>query len=77
LRVISRSATRDPVAGVVSVSMWIASIVRPSTPPLALISLIASIAPRRSSIPLAAYWPLASIVSPMISGFFCAACDHA
>ncbi len=73
LRVMSRSATRDPVAGVVSVSMWIASIGRPSTPPLALNSLIAIIAPRRSSMPLAPYWPEASIVNPMTSGFFCAA----
>jgi hypothetical protein len=32
-------------------------------PPLALNSLIAIIAPRRSSWPLAPYWPLASIVS--------------
>ena len=77
LRVMRRSATREPVAGVVSESMWIASIGRPSTPPLALISLIAIIAPRRSSMPLAAYWPLASIVRPRTSGFFWPACDHA
>ncbi len=68
---------RDPVAGVVSESMWIASIGRPSTPPLALNSLMAIIAPSRSSMPLAAYWPLASIVRPMTMGFFCAACAHA
>ena len=77
LRVIIRSATREPVAGVVSESMWSASIGRPSTPPLALNSLIAIIAPSRSSMPLAAYWPLASIVRPMTSGFFCAVCDQA
>ena len=77
LRVIMRSATRVPVAGVVSVSMWIASICRPSTPPLALNSLIAIIAPSRSSAPEAAYWPLASIVRPMTSGFFCALCAQA
>ena len=76
LRLIMRSATREPVAGVVSVSMWIASIGRPSTPPLSLNSLIAIIAPRRSSPPLAAYWPLASIVSPITSGFAAALCDH-
>ncbi len=74
---IIRSATLEPVAGVVSVSMCSASIWRPSTPPFALNSLMAIIAPSRSSLPLAAYWPLASIVSPMTSGFFCAACDHA
>ena len=72
LRVIIRSAIRVPVAGVVSVSMWIASTCRPSTPPLALNSLIAIIAPSRSSAPEAAYWPLESIVKPMTSGFFCA-----
>ena len=72
LRVIIRSAIRVPVAGVVSVSMWIASICRPSTPPLALNSLIAIIAPSRSSAPEAAYWPLESIVRPITSGFFCA-----
>jgi hypothetical protein len=44
---------------------------------LALISLIAIIAPRRSSMPLAAYWPLASIVRPSTSGFFVAVCAHA
>ena len=77
LRVIMRSATREPVAGVVSVSMWIASIGRPSTPPLALNSLIAIIAPRRSSTPLAAYWPDASIVRPITSGFFWPVCAHA
>ena len=55
LRVMRRSATRDPVAGVVSESMWIASTERPRTPPLALNSLIAIIAPSRSSMPLAAY----------------------
>ncbi len=76
LRVISRSATRDPVAGVVSVSMCSASMRRPSTPPLSLNSRIASMAPRRSSVPLAPYWPLASMVRPITSGFFCAACDH-
>ena len=74
LRVIIRSAMRDPVAGVVSVSMWIASIRRPSTPPLSLNSLIAIIAPSRSMPPDAAYWPDASIVSPITSGFFWAAC---
>jgi hypothetical protein len=68
LRVIMRSATREPVAGVVSVSMWMASMRRPSTPPLSLNSLIAIIAPRRSSPPLAAYWPEASIVRPTTSG---------
>ena len=77
LRVIIRSATREPVAGVVSVSMWIASICRPSTPPLSLNSLIAIIAPSRSSPPRAAYWPQASIVRPITSGFFCAACAQA
>jgi len=50
--------------------MWSASIGRPSTPPLALNSLIAIIAPSRSSLPLAPYCPLASIVSPITSGFF-------
>src|SRR5688572_23852527 len=73
LRVIMRSAMREPVAGVVSVSMWIASMRRPSTPPLSLNSLIAIIAPRRSSPPLAAYWPEASIVRPMTSGLAVAA----
>ena len=73
LRVIIRSATRDPVAGVVSVSMWMASMRRPSTPPLSLNSLIAIIAPSRSSPPEAAYCPDASMVRPMIRGFFCAA----
>jgi len=72
-RVIMRSATREPVAGVVSVSMCSASICRPSTPPFWLNSRMASIAPRRSSMPLAPYWPLASIVSPITSGFFCPA----
>ena len=76
-RTIIRSATRVPVAGVVSVSMWIASMLRPSTPPLALNSLMAIIAPRRSSAPEAAYWPLESIVRPITSGFFCAACAQA
>ena len=33
LRVIMRSATREPVAGVVSVSMWIASIAGPARRP--------------------------------------------
>ena len=74
LRVIMRSATREPVAGVVSVSMWIASMRLPSTPPLSLNSLIAIIAPSRSSPPLAAYWPEASIVRPSTSGFGVAAC---
>ncbi len=72
LRVINRSATRDPVAGVVSVSMCNASMFRPSTPPFALNSLMATIAPRRSSTPDAAYWPEASMVRPITSGFFCA-----
>ena len=74
LRVIMRSATREPVAGVVSVSMCMASMRRPSTPPLSLNSLMAIIAPSRSSPPLAAYWPEASIVSPITSGLACAAC---
>ncbi len=73
LRVIIRSATREPVAGVVSVSMWMASMRRPSTPPLSLNSLMAIIAPRRSSPPDAAYWPEASMVRPITSGFFWAA----
>ena len=77
LRVIRRSATREPVAGVVSVSMCSASMRRPSTPPFSLNSRIASIAPRRSSMPLAPYWPLASMVRPITSGFFCPACAQA
>jgi hypothetical protein len=77
LRVIMRSATREPVAGVVSVSMCSASTVRPRTPPFSLNSLIAIIAPRRSSPPEAPYWPLASMVRPMVSGFFAADCAHA
>ena len=76
LRVIMRSATREPVAGVVSVSMCSASMRRPSTPPLSLYSLMAIIAPRRSSPPLAPYWPEASMVRPMVSGFAVAACAH-
>jgi hypothetical protein len=76
LRVIMRSATREPVAGVVSVSMWMASMRRPSTPPLSLNSLMAMAAPRRSSPPEAAYWPDESIVRPITSGLACAACAH-
>ncbi len=68
-RVIMRSATRLPVAGVVSVSMWTVSILRPSTPPFALNSSIAIIMPRRSLAPLLAYWPLASEVMPSFNGF--------
>jgi hypothetical protein len=77
LRLIMRSAMREPVAGVVSVSMWMASIGRPRTPPLALNSLIAIIAPSRSMPPLAPYWPDASIVNPMTSGLAAAACAQA
>ena len=77
LRLIMRSATREPVAGVVSVSMWMASMRRPSTPPLSLNSLMAIIAPSRSMPPLAPYWPEASIVRPMTSGLACAACAQA
>src|SRR5215207_5854221 len=46
--VIIRSATREPVAGVVSVSTWTVSILPPSTPPLAFCSAIAIRMPRRS-----------------------------
>ena len=72
-RVIMRSATRDPVAGVVSVSMWMVSILRPSTPPLSLNSPIAISMPRRSEAPELANWPLASEVSPIRSGLSVAA----
>ena len=67
-RVMKRSATRLPVAGVVSVSAVIQSILRPSTPPLALNSSIAILMPRRSSWPLLPYWPLASQVRPSLIG---------
>jgi hypothetical protein len=77
LRVIMRSATREPVAGVVSVSMCSASTWRPSTPPFSLNSRIAIMAPSRSEVPLAPNWPLASIVRPITSGFFCPACAQA
>ena len=68
-RVMKRSATRLPVAGVVSVSAVIQLILRPSTPPLALNSSIAMRMPRMSSWPLLPYWPLASQVSPSLIGF--------
>ena len=61
-------ATRLPVAGVVSVSRWKVSILRPSTPPFALASAIAICMPRRSSAPEFAYWPLASEVMPSLIG---------
>src|SRR3982751_6823299 len=76
LRVIMRSAMREPEAGVVSVSMCSASMRRPSTPPLSLYSLMAILAPRRSSPPLAPYWPEASIVRPTTSGLAVAAWAH-
>ena len=66
--VMKRSATRLPVAGVVSVSAVIQVILRPSTPPLALTSSIAIWMPRRSSWPLLPYWPLASQVRPSLIG---------
>ena len=65
---MKRSATRVPVAGLVSVSAVIHSILRPSTPPLALNSSIARRMPRRSSWPLLPYWPLASQVRPSLIG---------
>src|SRR5450432_1641823 len=64
-----RSATRDPVAGVVSVSRWTHFMGRPRTPPLALNSAMAIRTPRLSESPLAAYCPLASAVIPMTIGF--------
>jgi hypothetical protein len=64
-RVTMRSATRVPVAGVVSVSMWMVSIWRPSTPPFLLNSELAISIPRRSISPLLPYWPLASVVRPI------------
>jgi hypothetical protein len=67
-RVIIRSATREPVAGVVSVSAVTYVSLRPSTPPLALISSIAMIVPRCSSWPLLANCPLASCVRPIRIG---------
>ena len=69
---MKRSAMRVPVAGLVSVSAVIHSILRPSTPPLALNSSIAILMPRRSSWPELPYWPLASQVSPSLIGFPCA-----
>ena len=69
---MKRSAMRVPVAGLVSVSAVIHSILRPSTPPLALNSSIAILMPRRSSWPELPYWPLASQVSPSLIGFDCA-----
>ena len=68
LRVIMRSATREPVAGVVSVSAVMYASLRPSTPPLALASSMAMMVPRCSSWPLLANWPLASWVRPMRIG---------
>jgi hypothetical protein len=65
---MNRSATRVPVAGLVSVSAVIHSILRPSTPPLALNSSMARRMPRRSSWPLLPYWPLASQVRPSLIG---------
>jgi hypothetical protein len=59
---------REPVAGVVSVSIWIVSIGRPSTPPFSLNSSIAIIMPRRSDAPELAYCPLASEVMPITIG---------
>ena len=56
-RVIRRSATRLPVAGVVSVSMWMVSTLRPSTPPRSLNSAMAISMPRRSDAPELAYCP--------------------
>jgi hypothetical protein len=67
-RLIRRSAARLPVAGVVSVSMWKVSILRPSTPPLALNSAMAISMPRRSLAPEFAYCPLASEVMPILTG---------
>ena len=69
---MKRSAMRVPVAGVVSVSAVIHSILRPSTPPLALNSSMAMRMPRRSSWPELPYWPEASQVSPSLMGFDCA-----
>ena len=68
LRVIRRSATRLPVAGVVSVSMCMVSTLRPSTPPRALNSEMAICMPRRSEAPELAYCPEASDVSPSTMG---------
>jgi hypothetical protein len=65
---IMRSAMREPVAGVVSVSMCTYLMGRPSTPPLAFISSMAMITPRLSESPLLAYWPLASAVMPIRIG---------
>src|SRR4051812_18728941 len=72
---MKRSATRVPVAGLVSVSAVIHSILRPMTPPFALYSSIAKRIPRRSSCPLLPYWPLASQVSPSLIGLP-APCAH-
>ena len=67
-RVIRRSATRLPVAGVVSVSRWTHSTRRPSSPPRSLTSSIAISMPRRSEAPELAYWPEASEVMPILIG---------
>ena len=54
LRVIMRSAARLPVAGLLSVSICMYSILRPKTPPFWLNSSMAIIMPRRSEAPLLA-----------------------
>ena len=72
-RVMKRSATRVPVAGVVSVSCQTYVSLRPSTPPLSLASSIASMVPSFSDCPLAPNWPLASWVSPILIGLSVAA----
>ena len=71
---MNRSATRVPVAGLVSVSAVTHSTLRPITPPLALNSSMARRMPRKSSWPLLPYWPLASQVSPSLIGL--APCAH-
>jgi len=69
-REIIFSATRDAVSGLVSVSWWIHWIFRPSKPPRSLNSEMAMRIPRDSLAPLLPYWPVASVVSPIVMGLF-------
>jgi hypothetical protein len=75
-RSMSFCALRTATDGSVSVSSQRGSIGRPSTPPRAFCSSMASSIPRRSAWPLSAKVPVASQVRPMIRGFLAWARAH-
>jgi hypothetical protein len=68
LKISSRAAV-TPLEGLDSSSRRISSIFRPpSTPPLALISSIATDSPRVMASPEAADWPDSAATSPIFTG---------